>query len=199
LRIRVFLAAACLAVAVTATVAGTAGAASKKSTASKVTKQYCVDGTTATVDDATLQGRFQQFQLDAAINIFGGVFFDLQGRHQVAAGACPVVDTPPAPAPAVAPTPTAPPDAVPAPAAPDRAGYCLNGKFEDLIWGEPNVNPDWAGATPANYVQGIGITCGTPGPDYVLEPGVLVGGDGWVWPSGIKNPSAIYPYYAKTG
>ena len=43
-----------------------------------------------------------------------------------------------------------------------RAGYCLNGRFTDLEQGQPDSETKWAGATPALYVHGKGITCDTP-------------------------------------
>ena len=209
--IRVFVAASFLAAAVAATVAGSAGAAFKLPQAPTA---YCVDGKTTVADATTVQGRFLEIEYTAAIAFSGGVFYDITGRHHVAAGACPTDNPAPEPAPAPTPAPQAPPPppgptppAGPAPAAPadspaatppERAGYCLNGKFEDLIFGEPSTDPVWAGATPANYVQGIGITCDTPGSGYAYQPGELVATDGSIWPSGPANPGAIYPYYAKT-
>jgi hypothetical protein len=176
LRYRVFLAAASVAVCAVAVGAGTAGAA---------TKTYCLDGTTtATVADTTLQDQFTQFEYDSAIANFGGVLFNLTGRHTIAAGAC-----------ASAAAPAADP---PAPRPPDRGGYCLNGKFLNLVLGQPDTDPLYKGAVPALYVQGVGITCDVPGNGYALQRAVLVGPDGLPLPDGLTSPSVIYPYFAKS-
>jgi len=80
-----------------------------------------------------------------------------------------------------------------------RAGYCSvpgnlsvdgtplqPGTFLDLIVGEPEWNGHYAGAAPANFVQGAGVTCSPPPPGYVR--------DGF---AGAENQVAagIYPYY----
>ena len=50
-----------------------------------------------------------------------------------------------------------------------RHGYCLNGRFMDLIDGQPGTDPTYAGATSAIYVKGRGITCDTAPAGYVLK------------------------------
>jgi hypothetical protein len=62
-----------------------------------------------------------------------------------------------------------------------RLGYCLHGTFLDLVVGQPDVDGLYSGATPAMYVQGVGITCGPVPTGYVLE----------------ENASTTpYPFYA---
>jgi hypothetical protein len=43
-----------------------------------------------------------------------------------------------------------------------RLGYCLAGTFVDLIADQPETDPTYAGAVPAYYVDGMGITCDRP-------------------------------------
>ena len=43
-----------------------------------------------------------------------------------------------------------------------RLGYCIGGKFFDLIASQPDSDPTYVGAVPAFYVDGIGITCDRP-------------------------------------
>lgn len=64
---------------------------------------------------------------------------------------------------------------------PDRAGYCAAagdtsgltnapipaGAFLDLIWGQPDTDAHYAGATLAIFVAGDGITCDAPPAGYV--------------------------------
>ena len=45
-------------------------------------------------------------------------------------------------------------------------GYCLNGRFLDLAMGQPAADDTYKGAAPAIFVQGKGITCDPPPPDY---------------------------------
>ena len=45
---------------------------------------------------------------------------------------------------------------------PPRRGYCLNGSFLDLLKDQPTSDAAYAGATPALYVDGKGITCDAP-------------------------------------
>lgn len=77
---------------------------------------------------------------------------------------------------------------------PDRYGYCLNGVFENLLLGQPDYDPLYKGATPAFYVDGVGITCDPPSGVFSLAVD-LVGPDGQPAPPGYTFPSAIYPHY----
>ena len=43
-----------------------------------------------------------------------------------------------------------------------RIGYCRGGVFLDLLDGQPDSDPHYSGATYAQFVQGIGITCSVP-------------------------------------
>jgi dipeptidyl aminopeptidase/acylaminoacyl peptidase len=46
---------------------------------------------------------------------------------------------------------------------PHRDGYCApNGRFLDLIAGQPSRDPAYRDAVPAAYVPGIGLTCDRP-------------------------------------
>ena len=80
-----------------------------------------------------------------------------------------------------------------------RAGYCSvpgnlsvdgaplqPGTFLNLIVGEPESNGPYEGAAPANFVQGVGLTCSPPPAGYVR--------DGF---AGAENQVAagIYPFY----
>lgn len=81
-----------------------------------------------------------------------------------------------------------------------RAGYCSvpgdtdetgallqPGTFLDLTVGAPSVDGHYAGAVPATFVQGAGLSCGNPPGGYVREGFVDGGG----------HKGGIYPYYAK--
>jgi hypothetical protein len=81
-----------------------------------------------------------------------------------------------------------------------RAGYCSvsgntsetgaplqPGTFLDLVVGAPSVDGHYAGAVPATFVEGVGLSCGTPPAGYVRDGFVDGGG----------HPGGIYPYYAK--
>ncbi len=80
-----------------------------------------------------------------------------------------------------------------------RAGYCsvagntengaslAPGTFLDLTVGTPAVDGHYAGAVPANFVAGVGLTCGGPPAGYARDGFVDGGG----------HPGGIYPYYAK--
>jgi hypothetical protein len=81
-----------------------------------------------------------------------------------------------------------------------RAGYCSvpgdtaddgtplpPGTFLNLTVGAPALDGHYAGAVPANYVAGIGLTCGGPPGGYVRDGFVDGGG----------RPGGIYPYYDK--
>jgi hypothetical protein len=50
-----------------------------------------------------------------------------------------------------------------------RAGYCLAGIFVDLVLGQPDADPARAGATPAIFVAGEGITCDAPPAGYTRQ------------------------------
>jgi hypothetical protein len=41
----------------------------------------------------------------------------------------------------------------------NRLGYCLNGRFLDLVAGQPDVDPIYKGAQPSIFVPGKGVTC----------------------------------------
>jgi hypothetical protein len=70
-----------------------------------------------------------------------------------------------------------------APSRGSAAGYCsvagnMNGvtgaaikpgTFLDLVYGQPATDPNYKGATPAIFVQGVGITCDNPPAGYVLS------------------------------
>jgi hypothetical protein len=90
-------------------------------------------------------------------------------------------------------TPTEPPP-------PGRGGYCSvagntfpdgttipPGTFLNLEIGQPDTDPFYAGAYPANYIEGIGLTCDPPPAGYVqdgLFPGPFPQGN-------------LYPYWRK--
>ena len=84
-----------------------------------------------------------------------------------------------------------------------RAGYCSvagntaadgsalqPGTFLDLVVGEPVTNGHYAGAAPANFVKGIGLTCASPPTGYVRNG--FASGAGQIG-------SGVYPYYAPPG
>lgn len=52
-------------------------------------------------------------------------------------------------------------------APPARAGYCLGAEFLDLVFGQPLVDPQYEGAVLAWFVDGVGLTCDPPPPEYV--------------------------------
>jgi hypothetical protein len=60
------------------------------------------------------------------------------------------------------------------------------GTFLDLIVGEPDRNPRLVGATPANFIEGTGLTCSNPPPGFVPD-GLAT--------SAQNVTSGIYPYY----
>ena len=61
------------------------------------------------------------------------------------------------------------------------------GTFLDLVVGSPNTNGHYAGATPANFVDGIGLTCDNPPAGYV-RVGLATAAQ--------HVATGIYPYYA---
>ena len=80
-----------------------------------------------------------------------------------------------------------------------RAGYCsvpgnrssdgtplAPGTFLDLTVSEPESNSDYSGAAPANFVEGVGLTCASPPTGYVR--------DGFAGAANQVTPG-IYPYY----
>ena len=67
-----------------------------------------------------------------------------------------------------------------------RAGYCLHGEFLDLAYRQPEWDKRYAGAKPAIFVRGIGLTCTAP-PGYTRQ--------GFA-PSTLGAPEGFYPYYA---
>jgi hypothetical protein len=84
-----------------------------------------------------------------------------------------------------------------------RAGYCSvsgnttvdgsslqPGTFLDLVAGEPATNGHYSGATPANFVKGIGLTCAGPPAGYVRQDFAA---------DAEHIGSGIYPYYAPGG
>ena len=71
---------------------------------------------------------------------------------------------------------------------PARLAYCLDGRFLDLEAGQPEKNPAYAGATPAHYLAGIGVTCDTL--TGYTAAGYAVDGDG--------NRGGSYPFYVKS-
>ena len=72
----------------------------------------------------------------------------------------------------------------PAPRLPDFGLLSL-----DLIVGAPSVDGHYAGAGPASFIEGVGLTCSAPPSGYVR--------DGFADTSG--RPGGVYPYYAKAG
>lgn len=81
-----------------------------------------------------------------------------------------------------------------------RAGYCSvagdtddngaplqPGTFLDLTLGAPSVDGHYTGATPADFIEGVGLACSVPG-GYVRD-GFADGGG--------QPGSGMYPYYAK--
>ena len=85
----------------------------------------------------------------------------------------------------------------------NRAGYCsvagnktpagtpiAPGTFLNLAVGQNLTDANYAGAVPANYLQGLGISCDRP-PGYVATA-ETVGYAG-------KGDPGSYPYYAKSG
>lgn len=85
---------------------------------------------------------------------------------------------------------------------PAREGYCsaagdtfpngtpiAAGTFLDLVAGQVDTDSHYLGAVPANYLQGVGITCDLP-PGYTAT-NTFVGSGG----AGTPGP---YPYYVKS-
>jgi hypothetical protein len=81
-----------------------------------------------------------------------------------------------------------------------RAGYCsatgdtsvdgnpiAGGTFLNLLYGQPQTDVHYTGATLANYVQGMGITCDETPAGYSLQGFVSQAGDA----------GDLYPYFAR--
>jgi uncharacterized surface protein with fasciclin (FAS1) repeats len=94
-----------------------------------------------------------------------------------------------------------PPD--PAALGSSRVGYCAvagntypsgtpvkPGQFLNLQAGQPDADYHYAGAVPAAYAEGIGLTCVTPSTGYKQEG---------MAPANLHVPANTYPYWAKTG
>jgi hypothetical protein len=84
-----------------------------------------------------------------------------------------------------------------------RAGYCSVsgntgadgaelplGTFLDLVVGEPARDARLAGAVPANFVKGVGLTCAPP-PSGFVRRGFASSAD--------NVRGGIYPYYVPEG
>jgi hypothetical protein len=94
---------------------------------------------------------------------------------------------------------------------PARAGYCsapgdttMNGDpitpgtFLNLRLGQPNGDQHYLGATPAFYVQGVGLTCDPPSSAFTAAGDTpLVDETGK--PGVPGDEGTIYPYFKKTG
>lgn len=55
------------------------------------------------------------------------------------------------------------------PPAVSRVGYCLAGRFLDLVAGQADTDQRYSGAVPAIFVKGVGITCSPPPPGYTQQ------------------------------
>jgi hypothetical protein len=88
----------------------------------------------------------------------------------------------------------------PPPAGEGRVGYCAvagntypdgtpipPGTFINLLEGQPDYDPNYKGATIANYIEGMGITCDPPPAGYVRK-GFADSDD---------VPAGLYPFYGK--
>jgi hypothetical protein len=73
---------------------------------------------------------------------------------------------------------------------PDTGQPIAPGTFLVLNGGQPAVDPSYAGATPAVFLQGLGIACGVPVGYTLTSQTVGYGGAG--------DPG-VYAYYAQTG
>ena len=51
----------------------------------------------------------------------------------------------------------------------NRAGYCLGGRFLDLVAGQPDNDSLYNGAVLSIFVRGKGITCDPPPPNYTQQ------------------------------
>lgn len=90
------------------------------------------------------------------------------------------------------------PPAIPNP--PARAGYCAAagntfpdgssiavGTFLNLLFGQPNTDPHYKGATIANYIEGKGLTCDPPPAGFIR--------DGFA--HSVDVPPDLYPFWKK--
>jgi hypothetical protein len=95
---------------------------------------------------------------------------------------------------------------------PARGGYCsatgdtdlsgnpiIPGTFLNLRLGQPRGDVHYLGATPAFYVEGIGLTCDPPSSAYTSAGEPLVDQTGKAAPPGTTDEGTIYPYFKKTG
>jgi hypothetical protein len=95
---------------------------------------------------------------------------------------------------------------------PARGGYCsapgdtdlsgnpiIPGTFLNLRLGQPRGDVHYLGATPAFYVQGIGLTCDPPSSAYTAAGETLVDQTGKPAAPGTTDEGTIYPYFKKTG
>jgi len=93
---------------------------------------------------------------------------------------------------------------------PARAGYCsapgdttmsgdpiTPGTFLNLRLGQPNGDQHYLGATPAFFVEGIGLTCDPPSSAFTSANEPLVDETGK--PGVPGDEGTIYPYFKKTG
>lgn len=64
------------------------------------------------------------------------------------------------------------------------------GTFLDLVVGTPQTNGHYTGATPANFVEGVGLTCDNPPEGYVRHGFAS---------NAQQVASGIYPYYTPAG
>lgn len=76
---------------------------------------------------------------------------------------------------------------VPIPSNAPPIGYCLDGKFLSLTAGQARSDPAYRGATVANFVAGIGLTCDPPPADFVHRGFAT---------DDMNVPGGTYPYYA---
>jgi hypothetical protein len=95
---------------------------------------------------------------------------------------------------------------------PARGGYCsapgdtdlsgspiIPGTFLNLRLGQPRGDVHYLGATPAFYVEGIGLTCDPPSSAYTSAGEPLVDQTGKAAAPGTTDEGTIYPYFKKTG
>jgi hypothetical protein len=71
-----------------------------------------------------------------------------------------------------------------------RAGYCLHGKFLNLVLGQPSADPMYEDAVLAWYVKGVGITCAAPPAGYVAFETA---------PDEFGVPGRLYAYWVPAG
>jgi hypothetical protein len=71
-----------------------------------------------------------------------------------------------------------------------RAGYCMDGKFLNLVLGQPSADPMYEDAVLAWYVEGRGITCAAPPAGYVAFETA---------PDEFGVPGRLYAYWVPAG